>query len=166
MDGAFVKNDYLNKLIIPAYVFIIILIGLMIGIYVYVFKIHDDKHDEIVDQNLKLLGIESMTASTTLVPGEDLELLQFYEDPHPTDPFIEIHYTYTSLPTALNFKVKDWVGKDVTDTVTVLEHTPNFRREKISFTFTPGSTSYKLYYSLVGGENLSIIKILLKGKPS
>ena len=155
------KNDWnLAITIIPVYILIIALIYSVAFLWLYTLDPSLSTSASEEDDNIILLGLDSIAFDAALSQATDATLVTFYDEPSEDNPFITISYTYTGSEPTLTFKVVDSNGSDVSGSRSVIRSTGSYVEVRYPFTDN-GSEYYTVQYTLSGSSDVIILRIEL-----
>lgn len=160
MDSSRKKSDWrLAMAIIPVY---IILVGLIYAVaFLWIYTLDPDVGGvEVTEDNIVLLGLDSIAFDASLSTGTDNLLTTFYEEPDEVNPYVSISYTYTTAPTTLTFTVKDSDGNVVSSSPSTVNNVGTYFEKRYPLT-SSDSDSYTIYYTLSGSSDVNILRIEL-----
>lgn len=154
------KDWRLAIMIIPIYLILLFLIFSVSFLWLHIL---DPELQETEPDNLLLIGLDNIAFNTVLDNSvTDQNLITFYEEPAEDSPYILISYTYTTEPTTLTFKITDENDNQVSGSPSTIRNIDGYIERRYPFVDN-GSESYSIKYSLSGSNDVSIIRIELKG---
>lgn len=149
----------LAMMIIPVYVILVALIYAVAFLWLYTLDPNVGRVEEEAE-NIVLLGLDSIAFDAALSPGNDQLLTTFYEEPDEDNPYVTISYTYITTPSTLTFVVKDNDDNTVSSTPSTANQVGKYIEKRYPLT-SSDSSRYRIYYTLTGSTDVTILRIEL-----
>ena len=157
-------NDYDKKLLYITIPVFILLTGLIIALSLLYVKVYDDeKHTDKTDQNeMILLSLKDISFSSYLQRTTTYQdLIKFHEQVN-DQPYIDIYFSYTTIPDGLNFRVIDRDSNIVSESRSYASEKMGHSQWRYPFK-NNGSSFYTLQYILSNAtsniNNISINRV-------
>jgi hypothetical protein len=142
-------NEYDKKLAYIAIPVYLLVFGLIFALSFLFVKVYNEDDDEIkkTDSEKILLSLKDISFSSYLQRNvTDQSLITFYEQPN-EKPYIDIFFTYTTIPVGLEFRILDGDSKVVSSSRSLVVEKTGHSQWRYPFE-NNGSQFYRLQYSL------------------